>query len=234
MVDRVFGVDLDKKGYVDMNLFLSAKYINKKGSIRLELAKEVHALFVNLKNNFTTFQLKVALGLRSKHAKRLYEMLSQYKDTGNMYVNINVLKERLGVREQYAEFSMFRKKVLEIARKQIQEKSEFTFTYKAIKAGKKYTHLHFRIKKNTLQIRPQAPRNEEQFDQPKLMKVLVGKYQLSSWQAVKIIEQVPLDYLHKELHAIQLLILDRKISNIGGYVANRFNQKYRLNFSPSK
>lgn len=227
LVNRVFGIDIEKKGYIDMNVFLSAEYVKEEGSIRLELSKEVHGLFTQLKRNFTTFQLETALSLRSKHAKRIYEMLSQFKDTSYMRISIKALKDRLGVGEKYAEFGMFRKKVLEIAKKQINDNvvSDIFIDYQAIKTGKKYTHLHFQIKqkqkrKKTL-LKPLA-------GQEKTMQRLQEKFKLSAWQVKRVIQEVPIKELHKELYDIELHIVSGKIQNIGGYVAKRLDQKFHL------
>ena len=73
-------------------------------------------------------------------------MLSQYKDTGVLYISIKELKLRLGLldehneREKYKNFNMFRKKVLEVAKKELQEKADITFTYDQEKTKNKYTH----------------------------------------------------------------------------------------------
>ena len=82
LIDRVLLVNTGKKNFLDVSLLFSGEYVKGKGIIELELSKEIRSFFFSLKNNFTTFQLYVALGLKSKYAKRIYEMLNQYKSTG--------------------------------------------------------------------------------------------------------------------------------------------------------
>lgn len=94
----------------------------------------------------------MALNLPSKYAKRMYEMLSQFKDTGMMQITVEELKKRLGLidletgKERYKDFAWFKRYVLDIAQKELAEHTDISSTYTAKKTGKKYTHLEFQIK----------------------------------------------------------------------------------------
>ncbi|MCP3659066.1 MAG: replication initiation protein [Bacteroidetes bacterium] len=73
----------------------SIEYVEKEGMFELEISSKLRPYLFNLKNNFTTFWSETALNIKSTHAKRIYEMLSQYKDTGFLKISIRDLKERL-------------------------------------------------------------------------------------------------------------------------------------------
>lgn len=133
-----------------LNILSSGRY--DQGTIELEISEEMRAFLFALKNNFTLFRLQVALNLKSKYSKRLYEMLAQFKDTGKWFITLNELKTRLSLydkktgKEKYPTYGLFRTKVLEVAQKELAEHADLTFTYEAQKTGKKYTHLTFKIK----------------------------------------------------------------------------------------
>ena len=234
LVEKVLYVNYGKKGNLRLNMLSSGKYREGQGMIELELSKEMRAFFFALKNNFTTFQFKVALSLKSKYAKRMYEMLSQYKDTRIMRITLAELKDRLNLRdvagrkEKYTEFGLFRKNVLEVAKDELDEKGDISFSYEAIKTGRKYTHLTFKIKRIP-RLLEQTAANNKLTDEEKIVFVrLTKRYILSDWQADRIIKQVPLSKINKTIYEVQLEVANRKVRNVGGYTAKIFDDKYRL------
>ena len=222
-------------------MLASGTYKRNLGVIELELSREIRAFFFDIKNNFTHFRLKVALSLKSKYAKRIYEMLSQFKDTGVLRMSIVELKERLNIidfktrKEKYTKYGLFRAKVLEVAQKELSQKADITFTYEAIKTGRQYTHLRLEIKDNkpivlqTHNTQVAIPKESAvEGSVERILQKLVEKYQLSAWQAHRILKNVPLKEIHKTTYAIQLEIVNKKLHNIGGYTAKVFDQKYGL------
>ena len=121
--------------------------------LRIKISKNILPYFVALKKNYTEFELHVALSLRHKYAKRLYEMLSQHKEIGELNISVKELKRRLKLnqegtqQEKYTQFTTLRRNVLDIAQKELQEHADIQFTYEAKKTGRKYTDLTFYIKK---------------------------------------------------------------------------------------
>ena len=121
--------------------------------LHVKISQNVLPYFVALKKNYTEFELHVALSLRHKYSKRLYEMLSQHKEAGELHISIQELKRRLKLNkddkheELYTQFATFRRNVLEIAQKELAEHADLTFTCIAKKTGRKYTDLTFYIEK---------------------------------------------------------------------------------------
>lgn len=143
----------DQKEFISIGILSSANYgkAEKKDFLILEFDQKLFPFLVNLKQRFTIFRLKAALELKSKYAKRMYEMLSQFKDTGIMKISLKELKTRLGLmdvdtgEERYTEFKLFTGKVLDVAQKELAQHTEIRFSYTPRKTGKKYTDLEFKI-----------------------------------------------------------------------------------------
>ena len=241
LLSRVLSIPLEKGEFFEVNLVSSSEYLKGRGAIEIELSHKIRAFLVDLKRDFTSLELGQVLSLRSKYSKRIYEMLCQYRDTKVFRVSVDELKCRLclldaktGV-EKYPKFTWLKKYVLDAAQKELRQKSDITFSYEAIKTGRKYTHLHFKIKANTQLIlqthntQASTP-NESLVEEPleKAFKKLVGSYQLSPWQARKIVQYVPFKEIHKTTYSIKLEIINNKVHNIGGYTAKVFDQKYEL------
>ena len=95
LLTQVLSVPLQDGKFIEVSLLNSAEYVKRLGAIELELSKEIKNFLFELKNNFTQFSLQIGLQLKSKYAKRVYEMLCQYKDTGIMRISVEELKKRL-------------------------------------------------------------------------------------------------------------------------------------------
>ena len=138
-------------GLIQSTFIASAKY-KTEGVVEIEISTRLRPYLFALKKNFTLFGLDVAMSLKSKYAKRLYEMLCQFKSTGLMRVSLEELKARFqlvstnGV-EQYERWSSFEKKVLLIAQTEINEKAEFQFDYHLKKQGRKIVVVEFIFRK---------------------------------------------------------------------------------------
>jgi plasmid replication initiation protein len=138
-------------GLLQSTFISSAKYTHD-GNVEIEISTRLRPYLFALKKNFTIFGLEVAMSLNSKYAKRLYEMLCQFKSTGLLRLSVEELKERFqlisteGV-EQYARWSSFEKNVLQAAQNEINEKADFKFDYHLKKQSRKITAVEFVFRK---------------------------------------------------------------------------------------
>lgn len=140
MMSRVFKID-EEDGLRQIVLFSEIKYLDGTGSFDMVINEPARPYFFDLKNNFTLLELKSVLSCTSKHAKRLYSLACQWRGTGGHTYSIGELKEMLGLKdpngkgkEQYSEITMFKKQVLDIAKKQINEHTDIVFDYELIKS----------------------------------------------------------------------------------------------------
>jgi plasmid replication initiation protein len=154
MMGRVHEVNTLHNGHEvfrQLVLFKRIDYILGTGVIELEFNEYATPYLFDLKNNFTSFQVQAALSLTSKHAKRIYQICSQWKDKGETRkMAILDLKKVLGLadnkgREEYAEISMFRKNVLDVAVRQINEKTDLLIGYKLEKVGRAFQNIVFTV-----------------------------------------------------------------------------------------
>lgn len=145
--------DEEQKRFVTLGILHSADYGigENKESLLVEFDQALYPFLYHVKRRFTTFSLSIALNLKSKYSKRFYEMLSQFKDTGILKISLLELKKRLGLidlktgKEEYSKFGLFVNKVLEVARKELDEHSDISFTYITEKTARKISDLAFHI-----------------------------------------------------------------------------------------
>ena len=112
----------------------AAEYHKGKGIIEIEIAKLVKPYYLNLKEKFTTYQLNAAMSISGKYAKRMYEILSMYKNFPNPSATLDVadLKRMLSIidlngRDLYPKFTHFKTRILDPATAEINKKTEIKF-----------------------------------------------------------------------------------------------------------
>ncbi|MCU0470819.1 MAG: replication initiation protein [Arcicella sp.] len=125
--------------------FPEVRYDGKKGYIEVYMYARVVPYFMELKRGYSEYELYAALSLVSEYAQRLYTLLSRWKDTGIWFnVSIEEFKVLMGA-EGYNDFFNLKKRVIEIAQKEINDKTDILFEIEYIKTGRNFTHLTFRI-----------------------------------------------------------------------------------------
>lgn len=118
---------------------------NGKGFFEYKLAEKIEENLV-MPNIFAKIDLSVIKMLKSKYAVILYELLEDYKNVNVPKMTLDELRELMGVEEnQYALTANLKKKVIEVAKNEINEKTHFTVDYELIKSGRKIVGIQWRI-----------------------------------------------------------------------------------------
>lgn len=135
----------------------SATHYTSKGIIKVKISSEMKPYLLQLNELFTTYKLENILDLNSKYSIRLYEILKSEKFKKNTdFIDIEELRAMLGANSKsYDLFKCFRKKVLEVAQKELKEKTDIKFEIgdEPQKTGRKITGIKFKIHNNTPTIK---------------------------------------------------------------------------------
>ena len=225
LITRYFETTLPNGHLLQATFVASAEYMNGKGVIELELSQKVRPLYVELKERFTTMQLHTALTLNSKYAKRLYELFSMYKNLPNKTFRIDVkeLKERLDLiepktgKDRYEKWTHFKNRVLDPAEHEINGKADLAFSYQPIKKGRSVTQIDFAV-----EYRRSAPIVEYDGPNAAVFGRLTTHFGLRHDQAHKVLGQHLLADINKQLHKIQLRVINNELENVGAYTAKIF------------
>ena len=144
---RMFEIEWEdenkRKRIRQMWLFEYVEYVEGSGSFKIKINETSKPYFFELKNNFTSLQLKSVLDCSSKYAKRLYAIACQWRSVGTKRFEIRELKQMLGLidkkgNEQFERISDFKIKVLDIARTQICENTDIELDYELKKRGREF------------------------------------------------------------------------------------------------
>ncbi len=193
---------------------ITAVTINKNtGLILVDLHPKMYTIITEIKRNYTSFETRAILGLKSKYAKRLYLLASQFKNTGVRYVNLDELKKQLALSDKYPKINDLKKRVLEPAINEINAVSDLTVSYEFSKLGRKFNEITLLIKLNN-----EAAALVGNDKQIKFMQ----QCGLSAWQIENVLQTLPPGELHPILYNFNLN--KDKIKNKGAYLAKILNE----------
>ena len=126
------------------------KMVNYEGTENVYVALTIHPklkpFLMQLKRDFTKFDINNYKFLHSGTITRLYQLLKSYHDRGRKTPKFDLmdLKEMLGISNKYDLYANFRIKVLDEAQKRFGG-TDMRFTYDEVKQGKKVTGILFTI-----------------------------------------------------------------------------------------
>lgn len=83
------------------NLFPTFRISKLNQTLTVSINPDFKYLLNDITNNFTRFELKEFVSLKSKYTKSLYRILKQYRSTGARYMDIKDIREKLDVPEKY-------------------------------------------------------------------------------------------------------------------------------------
>ena len=122
-------------------------YIDDLGCVELVFASDVIPLITRLEARYTEYELKQVVGLQSEYAIRLYELIIQWRSVGKTNpISLTELREKLGLVDEYKRIEAFKRRVLDLAVKQINEHTDITVEYEQHKQGRVITGFTFRFK----------------------------------------------------------------------------------------
>ena len=190
--------------------FLSSAEYFKNSTIELSFDKKLKPYLLQLKTNFTKYHLENILNLKSFYAIRIYELCKQYENIKERIIEISELKTILGIEKtKYKLYGHFKNKVLEIAEREINEKTDILIQIEEIKTGRKITAIKFLISakkeikavENTEEIEIIEERKEYSGAVTGLFYLLPEKEQIESRknEIEKLLKEHSVDYLKADI-----------------------------------
>lgn len=123
--------------------WISKAVIEKdSGIIKIRLDEDLKPYLIDLKNNFTKYELYYILSFKSQYSIRLYELLKANEFKKKFEIDIDQLQEQLQCKYDFYDF---KRKVIEIALKEINRETELKVEVEYIKVGRAYKKIKFYI-----------------------------------------------------------------------------------------
>jgi plasmid replication initiation protein len=199
---------------------------------------------LQLKSQFTMYDVRNILSLPSNYSIRIYELLKQYESIGRRKFAVQELKEILGVEHEYPLYANFKQRVIKKAQKDLDENTDIRFSFEELKRSRAVTDIVFSIQTNSIsrrkslqiqkeetteilikeekevQIRKLSP-EELLFDEiSRLTQGNVKETLIRQW-----IKDIPADQIRRGVkYTMQQLKSGAKIESISGYMNRMVNQ----------
>lgn len=123
-------------------------YTENEATVQLVFAPAVVPLITRLEEQFTKYDIEQISSLSSAYAVRLYELLICWRTTGKTpIIELGEFRKRIGVLDtEYQRMDVFKRGVLELALKQVNEHTDITASYEQHKKGRVITGFSFKFK----------------------------------------------------------------------------------------
>ena len=123
-------------------------YIDNEAVVRLIFSPAIVPLITRLEEQFTKYEIQQISNLTSAYAVRLYEILIAWRSTGKTpLITMYDFRQKIGVLEtEYKRMYDFKKYVLDIALKQVNEHTDITVKVEQHKTGRSITGFSFSFK----------------------------------------------------------------------------------------
>lgn len=150
--DGLYNRSIKLKG-VDEDIEL--RWVQKKvlktkgeGTVTLLFSDEIINYISGLKSHFTSYKLRHVSNLKSAYSIRLYELLIQFKKTGERTIHLDELRDLLGTDNKYPQFRDFNKRIIKPAIAELNTKSDLTIEMETEKRGRTIHSITFNFTLN--------------------------------------------------------------------------------------
>ena len=135
-------------GWIIANWFSDIEYVRGKAKFKVRFSEKLKPYLLQLKERFVSYNLQYILSLTSTYSIRIYQLLKEYQKLKKRYITVVELQDILQVPKSYQRYDNFKRKVLEVAEKDLREHTDIYFSVEEEKDGRKVSRLIFRIYKN--------------------------------------------------------------------------------------
>lgn len=116
--------------YWEANWFQSARYQSGEGFIVFKFAEDLMPYLLQLKKDFTSYQLENVLVLNSPYAIRIYEITKKWQRTKSFVKNLEEIRENIGATgTSYKTYGNFKNRILNPAINEINEKNRYFYWF---------------------------------------------------------------------------------------------------------
>ena len=204
--------------------------INDQVEIQLTRGIMPHIYNLTKTGNFTVYQVRDFLSLRSVHSKKLYQLFSQYRTTGYITRSKDEIQALLGT--DYKQFKVLMSQQIKPAIKEIESKTNVS-KVQIIPQKRGRTIYSYIFKFGYEQHQKEIPLLPTDASPRHLdyLQTLVDKWDLTNHQASKILNHIPTKEIGRTLHILQVKLANGGIESKPAYAMALFKLRHGLNFN---
>lgn len=135
------------RNFLTIGWLSSFEYFADRGEIELCFDPKLKPYLLELQDRFVKSDIRYMFKLSSEYSKRIYTIFKQWEKLGKYEVSVEEWQTILEVPDSLKRYDNFKRKVLEVAKKQINDNTDLLVDFKEIKTGRKVTGLIWTIGK---------------------------------------------------------------------------------------
>lgn len=140
-------IEMEKNyGHYITGFIETAKHYRSKGYVDITLDGKLGEYLLDLRRNFTRYDIDCILHCKSVYSIRIYQLMKQYRGIGWRDLEYDELRKILDIdKGLYKRFFDFKKRILDTACKEIKKFTDIEVEYKVNKRGRNIVSIGFRI-----------------------------------------------------------------------------------------
>ncbi len=214
----------NKRHFTTIRLINKPRYTEGSNKLTVDIDKDLIPYIIDLKREFTRYQIENILRLKSSYSVRVYELLKQYEGIGKREIGIDDLRDYLGInKDEYIRFYDFERRILIQSKTEINGEidkkgniiypgTDINIDYEKIKTGRRITSILFTIEPkeqqdkvyieylnqyyNIKDMQKKMGLSNENFNSKQIMEIYEKAVQKVGNEDIDIFEYVRLNYLH--------------------------------------
>jgi plasmid replication initiation protein len=131
----------DSEVWEKINIVLSPKIQKFHSIIKFKLEPKIWDCMLDFSKGFRKYELKTAMQFESVYSMRFYELMSNQKSP--LSYSVEALKEMFQIQNKYKQINDFTRFVIDPAKRELDAKSPYSFTYKPEKPSRKIIGFTF-------------------------------------------------------------------------------------------
>ena len=125
------------------------KYHDDEGAVEIKFHHRLKPYLLELRTRFTQVRLDRFFKFRSSYTIRFFERLEMQRGLNVLTwkMALEEMRDWLGLdAESYPKFVLFRERVLDAAQRELEAKSDWSFSFETIKVGRRITGVEFTLR----------------------------------------------------------------------------------------
>ena len=118
----------------EINVCSSAQYKQNEGRIIIRFTDDIMPYLAQVNKKFVVYNLKEIANFGSLYTTRLYELIQEFKDTGEILKSVEQLRTIFAVGDKYKLYNDFKRKTFAHAVGEINSKYELNLTFLELRA----------------------------------------------------------------------------------------------------
>jgi len=142
LYERSVEINLPDNKILKTRWVSSVIYAENEGTVTIRFAQDVIPYISQLSREFTQYNLNNVLLFHSNYSIRFYELFIQWKK-GDRTIEVDWIKQQFKLEDKYPRVTDLKKRVIDIAIKEINHHSDLNVEYEQIKRGRNVVAFKF-------------------------------------------------------------------------------------------